>query len=347
MSARTFVLGGAFAVILAGCGAGDNAEVLADAAHDAASARAAQALLAGHAADLHAAVVSLCAAAPLPPATGWSDATDPAAVAAMRAAWKDAHRAYQGLDGAADLLFPDLDKVLDGAYEDALAAGPDEDPFDAEGFVGLHAVERILWADAIPPHVVAAESALPGYVPAFFPVSELQAAEFHYDLCARLVSDAEALVERVASLDLGSPDGYEAGVRLVEQQVGKVTAAGQGLDESRYSDTTLADMRADVAAARATHEAYRPWLAAKPGGSAMDADVEAGFTRLDAAYAAVAGDGLPAVPPGWSAVDPTAAARAAPFGKLFAAASAASDDTQPGSLAHLMDGAAVRMGIGE
>jgi iron uptake system component EfeO len=336
-------------VLLAGCAPDDDALVLSDAANDATAAAGAKALLVGHAKDLHNAVVSLCATAPMPLVGGWSDESYLDAVSSMRVEWTFAHQAYQGLEGAVSLLFPALAASLDGRYEQALAAGPDEDLFDGKGFVGLHAVERILWADAPPP---TAETALAGYKPASFPTASDQPQEFRYDLCARLVMDVETLQQQLGALDLGSPNGYDAALRLVERQVTKMVEAGDGFDESRYSNTTLADMRADVAAAQATHEVFHPWLATKIEGPVVDGVVLAGFAQLEAAYALLPGDGMPALPgpcpPAcWSAVDPSPSAADSHFGKLFTATSAASDPTQPSSLAGAMAAAAGAMGIAE
>src|SRR6185437_14153971 len=149
---RRFALPVVLAALLPAC-SNDDALVLADAANDAAASAAVKQMLVAHAADLHAAALALQAAAPQPGPTGWSEASNGDAVAAMRAAWKKAHLAYQGLEGAADLYFSYLDAALDSRYDAALTLGPDPDLFDNQGFVGLHAVERILWADQIPPLV--------------------------------------------------------------------------------------------------------------------------------------------------------------------------------------------------
>lgn len=336
----------ASALLLPGCG-GDNNLVLADAEHDEDATSAARAAVLAHTADLRDAVTALCAAAPAPSASGWSATSDPAAVGTMRDEWRRARRAYQSVEGLMDMFLGDLDARLDIRYDDALAAGADTNPFNDEGFVGLHAVERILWSDQIPASVVAAESALDGYVPASFPANEEQAADFRDELCARLVADASALHERMEALALGSPALYEAAVRLVEAQAEKLGEAAAGKDESRYAGYTLGDMRANLASAKETHAIFRAWLLTKADGAHVDGEIAEGFARLDQAYAAVAGDALPETPEGWSPVDPTHAAQASPFGVLYAAASAESDDTIDGSLAHSMDEAAGLLGIGE
>src|SRR4051794_24715300 len=108
-----------FALLLPAC-SGDNDAVLTDAASDAAAAAAAKQMLLARAGDLHAAAVALHAAAP---ATAWSSQSDPGSVLAMKAAWKQARAGYQGLEGVADLSFPDLDAVIDVRYDDQVALG--------------------------------------------------------------------------------------------------------------------------------------------------------------------------------------------------------------------------------
>src|SRR5262249_30435117 len=154
------------------------------------------------------------------------------------------------------------------------------------------------------------------------------------------------------ALALDSPTAYEAAVRLIEGQVEKVTEAGEGRDESRYAGSTLADMRSNLASARATHAVFRGWLLTKSSASAgadadrlgsasagahVDGESAEGFARLDAAYGAIMGDGLPPAPDGWSPVASSDAASPSPFSALFDATKAESDDTTDGSLAHSMD----------
>jgi iron uptake system component EfeO len=329
-------------LLLPACSGGDDDLVVADAAHDAAAAAGAKRVLVSSARDLHAAAVTIQAAAP---DAAWSAAGDPSSVAAMKAAWKDARHAYQGLEGVADLSFPDLDAAIDTRYDDQLALGPDPDPFDDQGFVGLHAIERILWSDAVPASVIAFESSLVGYVAPAFPATPTEATEFKGGLCGRLVADTAALQARVEGLALDSPSAYAAAIKLVQIQIIKIQEAGAGKDESRYAGSTLADMRANVAAAEATHAAFRGWLMAKQGGSGVDGQVAAGFALLDQAYAQVSGDGLPIPPSGWSSIAPTASMLDTPFGTLFQAAGAEADDTRDTSLAHAMGQVVGLLGI--
>jgi iron uptake system component EfeO len=330
----------ALALALPSCST-DNALVLADAAHDASAAAAAKAILLDRAHDLAQAAQSLRIAAPST-AAGWQDA---AAIAAMRGAWKDAHRAYRQVSGASGMLFPELAEELDGRYEEALARGADPYLFDDEGFFGLHAVERVLWADAIPAGVLAKESAWEGYVAPAFPATDEEAADFRAALCARLVAESEELEQKIEALDLESPAAYEAAVRLVEAELDELVEAGEGLDFSRYAAFSLADLRASLASAEATHAVFRDWLLTKEEGAHVDGEIAEGFARLSQAFASIEGDAIPSPPEGWSATAPTSAMQATPFGALFAAVHAESDDTTDGSLAHSMDEAAGLLGI--
>ncbi len=341
-------------LLLPAC-ANDDDLVLADAAHDAASSAAVHRLLVSRAADLHAAALALRAAAPAPGPDGWSRASDPAAVQAMRAAWKQARVALDGLEGANDLFFPDAAAALDLRYEQALALGPDPDLFDGEGFVGLHAIERILWSDSIPPSVTAFEQTLPGYTAATFPTSPFAAAEFQTDLCDTLVSDSASLQTRVAALTLDSPSAYQTAVHLVKDQLTKLQEAGAGRDESRYAGFTLADMRANLGAAQATQGAFHAWLVSKqagvtadggagPTGSMIDAAIASGFAQLHVAYRLTSSDRL-SPPAGWSSVDPADTTLSSTFGQIFLAVRGAVDESSGDSLLSQMGQAIQVLGI--
>src|SRR4051812_23715134 len=109
--------------------------------------------IAGNMDELFAAVQQLQQAAP-PTAWAGQDLTP------MKTAWKRARKAYEHIEGAIAVLFPDIDYSTDQRYDAFLAQdGPDDDPFDDKGVTGIHAVERILWADSIPAKVVMFEMA--------------------------------------------------------------------------------------------------------------------------------------------------------------------------------------------
>lgn len=137
---------------------------------------------------------SLQAAAPVASGRGWDATADAVAIAAMKAAWTDARDAYEHTEGVLAPLFPDQDVATDARYDDfldELKPGGDANPFDALGVTGMHGIERILFASGIPNEVVTFEQSLPGYVPASFPATELQATEFKTKLSAKLVSDVQ------------------------------------------------------------------------------------------------------------------------------------------------------------
>lgn len=50
--------------------------------------------------------------------------------------------------------------AIDGRYEGFAEHGLDPDPFDGRGVTGMHAIERVLWADEIPEAVRAFEASL-------------------------------------------------------------------------------------------------------------------------------------------------------------------------------------------
>jgi iron uptake system component EfeO len=173
----------------------------------------------------------------------------------------------------------------------------------------------------------------------------VEAAFFKYSLCKRLVADSEALEAGIAVLPLDSPNAYESGTKLIEGQLAKMKAAGEGMDESRYAGFSLADLRENLAAAQENHAIFRGWLRGKDRGVHVDGEISGGFSSLSQAFAAVSGDALPEAPAGWSSVDPTEAMRATPFGAIFLAVSGAANSTVDGSLTHSMDEAADLLGI--
>lgn len=336
------VLGSALAV--SGC-ASDNDLVLADAALDTESASATKAHLIVHAHDLATAANALCASAPQPAADGWVRARDGAQIEAMKKAWRDAHAAYEGVAGAVDVLLPELGAALDTRYDGVLESGPDGYLFDDLGFVGLHAVERILWADRVPKKVVTFESSLAGYVPAAFPADQASAMSFRDQLCARLIADTAALEQSIGALELDSSPAYETARRLGARQLEKLVLAGQGRDESRYSDSTLAQMAAGLTSAETTYAAFHPWLMTKSKGPAVDATIDQGFAKLQKEYAAFGTDGLPWVPAGWSTSNLTGSMLETPFGQLFAVVTKELDESSNASLGGAMNQAAKTLGI--
>lgn len=296
--------------------------------------------------ELVAAASALCQAAPAPDADGWSAARDGAAVDAMKASWRKARVAYERVEGAIAVLFPELDVSTDERYDGFVSElGPDSDLFDDEGVTGMHAIERILWADSPRPEVVAFEKALMGYRAAATPANAAEATAFETSLCARLVADTTKMRDQFKPLALDPATAYRGVIGSMEEQLEKVTLAASGEEESRYANETLADMRANVDGGKATHAAFRSWLLASAEGMAVDAKIAAGFARIDAAYAAHPGPQLPPVPASWSSVMPSPADLMTPFGKLFALIEKESDPEEASALVADMEKAAKAMGI--
>ncbi|MFT3768568.1 MAG: hypothetical protein QM820_24240 [Minicystis sp.] len=203
----------------------------------------------------------------------------------------------------------------------------------------------MLWADRIPMSVIASEALLAGYTKAAFPPDADAASRFHDGLCARLIADATTLEGRIDTLALDSSGAYAAGLRLVQLQVDKMLEAGVGHDESRYAGYTLADMTANVAAVKATHTVFGPWLATKAGGAEVDGEVQQGIARLEKEYAAFGSDALPYVPTDWNAANLTQSALATPFGHLYIVVANEANGALEGSLAHAMNEAVGLLGI--
>jgi iron uptake system component EfeO len=290
--------------------------------------------------------IALRAAAPAPDANGWSDQADAAAVSAMKTQWAAARTAYEQIEGAIAVLFPDYDASTDERYDGFLAdGGPDNDLFDGTGVTGIHAIERILWAGHAPADVVAFESALPGYVAASFPANLTQATEFRDGLATRLVTDVQAVQTMFAPLALDTAAAFRGVIGSLGEQIEKIELAADGEDESRYAQHTLADMRANLLGGKNTYNAFRDWVRSEAGGQALDTDILAGFDRVSALYAGVTGDALPAVPAGFNPDAPTADQLATPYGLIFAGLATESNAEDPNSLVSKMSRAADLLGI--
>ena len=297
--------------------------------------------------QLDAASTALCAAAPVADADGWNAHDDPAAVTAMKAQWKLARTAYEHIEGAIAVLFPDLDISTDQRYDGFIAVATDSDLFDDVGVTGIHGIERILWSDEIPPQVTLFEVALPGYVTPSFPTNAAQAEAFKTKLCARLVTDVRTMSTQFSTLALDPAAAYRGVIGSMAEQVEKADRAAGGEEESRYANYTLADMRTNVDAGLSLYKLFEPWLLTTSGGAAVDAQILAGFARVQAAYAKLPGDGLPAVPSTWYPPQPSAQDLATPFGQLWTVLQAEADAKQTTSLVSAMTASAALMGIPE
>jgi iron uptake system component EfeO len=311
-------------------------------------ASGAQAAIGDELADWHAAAQAMMDAAPTPAGRGWDATKDAAAIAEMRAAWAKTRLTYEHIEGAVAPLFPDIDASTDARYEAFLVEmgnQADPDPFDGEGVTGMHAIERILFSDVTPAAVVTFEKGLPGYSPAAFPATEAEALEVKTKLCARLVTDIEAMQKAWSGAEVDLPGAFDGLVSLMNEQREKVNKAATGEEESRYSQKTLADLRANLAGTRTIYALFQPWIASKEGGAAVDDGIQEGFATLDEAYSATAGDSIPAPPATWSSVSPSKGDLATPFGRLYTTVTTAVDPQRKGSIVDEMNSAAGLIGF--
>lgn len=306
---------------------------------------------------LNDAAQALEAAAPATQGRGWDADKDAKAITAMKAAWVDARTAYEHIEGALAPLFPDIDFSIDARYDDfltKLAGKGDDNPFDGKGVTGLHAAERILWADTIPDRVVEFEAALPGYAVAAFPDTEEAAADFKHGLCAKIVADAATFRSQWKPQKIDLAGAFDGLISLMNEQQEKVNKAASNEEESRYSQRTMADIRDNLAGTLPIYELFAPWLVTKAAaghdaktGDRTDQNIHAGFEKLEKVYATVKGDAIPEPPATWSAEDPSAEDLKSDFGKLYQSVKNAVDPTLAGSIVDEMNTAADIMGFPE
>jgi iron uptake system component EfeO len=327
-------------VTLVGCGPSSEAlkQQVPVAMHDA---------MLGDLRALHQAAIDLQAAAPT--RRGWNSRSDPAAVQTMRDAWVRARTAYEHTEGALAPIFSDLDAAIDERYDGFLGelnGQGDQNLFDDHGVTGMHGIERVLYSDVTPESVITIEKTLPGYAAAAFPATAEEADAFKNKLCAKLITDTQTLIDQwtPANIDLGG--AYAGLVDLMKEQREKVNNASQGLEESRYSQRTMEDVRDNLAGTKTIYAVFQPWLltlgstgAGTPDGKDIDRRLTAGFAELQAAYDAVPGDAIPAAPQDWSAEQPTAADLSSDFGVLYTRVHTAVDPNEPTSIVSAMDDA--------
>ena len=293
---------------------------------------------------------ALCEAAPTPTGRGWDATLDADAFARMKTSWTKARTAYEQIEGALAPIFPNVDHSIDARYDDFLAdlsPNGDPDPFDAAGATGLHAVERVLYADVVPANVVALEASLEGYRAARFPATDAEAASFKNGLCAKLVTDATALRDEWTPANVDVAVAYQGLVSLMNEQREKVQKASSGEEESRYSQRTMADIRDNLSGTRTVYAIFKPWIRSKVNASdpskdgvKIDEAIEAGFASIDAAYQKVDGDAIPAPPATWSAESPSDADLMTPFGQLFSKVNDSVDPEKSDSVVTQMNAAA-------
>jgi iron uptake system component EfeO len=210
----------------------------------------------------------------------------------------------------------------------------------------MHAVERILCADVTPARVVQYESMLDGYVAAAFPATAQEASDFKSALVQKQIADAQNLHDSwQAATNYDLDAAFSGLISLMNEQREKVDKASTDQEESRYSQTTMADIRHNLEGTQKVYALFQPWVRSKNGGAAIDASIGQGFADLQAVYDSVPGDAIPQPPATWSSENPTATDLQTPFGLLYTGVEAAVDANQPDSVVAHMDQAAVLLGF--
>jgi iron uptake system component EfeO len=330
---------------LAACGDGDSAKT--DAQFKAEVVAPMRDSIGADLADLIAAARDLQRASP---SRAWSADADAAAIAAMREAWKRTRIAYEHVEGATAPMFGGLEATLDARYDEYLAGlgvAGDQDLFDATGVIGMHGIERILFAPEIRPQVIAFESTLPGYRAASYPATDDEAIAFKTLLVQKLIDDAGSLRTRwqIATIDIGA--AYQGLVALMNEQQAKLDLAATGEEESRYANLTVFDLRTNLEGTQKVYELFRAWIQSKPIGADADAMIQARFTTLSSLYGRTSGDALPPVPDDWNRTNPTPANLATPFGMLWKTVRDSVDPAGDGSVVFEMNRIAVLLGFPE
>jgi iron uptake system component EfeO len=295
--------------------------------------------------DLAQATRRLQAAAPN---RAWNPVTDAAAITDMQNAWKVARIAWEHVEGAIAPAFAGFNVSMDARYEDFLPGlGPtgDDNPFDGTGVVGMHAIERILFAAEIRPEIVAFESSLPGYKPAAYPATDHEAIAFKTQLVQRLIDDTTALSDawQPTAVDLGT--AYLGQVSLMNEQQEKVNLAVTGAEESRYANVTLFDLRNNLDGTQKAYDLFRDWIRSKSSAESSDQQIQSKFDSLRTTYQT--GDSLPDIPKDWSSEHPTQDNLNTAFGALWQQIRTSVDPHSHGSVVFEMNQIATMLGFPE
>ncbi len=282
------------------------------------------------------------------PNRAWNPVTDAAAITDMKNAWKSARSAWEHVEGAIAPTFTGFNASMDSRYEDfliGLGAAGDANLFDGTGVVGMHAIERILFAAEIRPEIVAFESSLPGYTPAAYPATSNEAIAFKTQLVQRLIDDTTDLIDawQPADVDLGA--AYVGLVSLMHEQQEKVNLAVSGEEESRYANVTLFDLRNNLDGTQKVYELFRDWIHSKSSAETSDQQIRGKFVFLMESYKS--GDSLPDIPKDWSPEHPTQDNLRTDFGTLWQNIRTSVDLNTQGSVVYEMNRVATMLGFPE
>lgn len=274
------------------------------------------------------------------PSRAWSPAADDAAIGRMRQAWGRMRASWENVEGAVSPMFAGLDKTMDSRYENFLrdlGDQGDQDLFDDEGVIGMHAVERVLFAPRTRAEVIAFERRLPGYKTAAYPATDDEAIAFKTQLVQRLIDDAEALSAGWRPDDIDIAAAYHGLVDLMLEQRDKVDLAVTGEEESRYANVTMADLRNNLTGTNKVYDLFREWIRSKASAAeSSDKQVVEKLTALMNVYSLNTGDSLPAVPSDWNAADPSPASLDTPYGSLWQEIHSSVDPNSTDSVVNVM-----------
>lgn len=279
------------------------------------------------------------------PNRAWNATKDADAILDMQEAWKRMRRPWEHIEGAIVALFPDVDDQFDGRYETMLGRG-DSNLFDATGVIGMHGIERILYATTIKPDVIAFESALDGYKEAAYPATDDEAISFKGLLVQRLIKDTTDLRRQwqPAAIDIGT--AYQGLAGLMSEQKEKVNLAAQGKEESRYANITMFDLRSNLEGTQKAYSLFREWIHSKAAGPNSDSTLRDKFIALEALYKqTTSDDAIPAAPTDWRGDEPTDANLATPFGTLWKHVHESVDPHRGGSVVYEMNQIATLLGL--
>jgi iron uptake system component EfeO len=282
------------------------------------------------------------------PNRAWSSSRHSDDIEAMRCAWKHMRVAYEHIEGALEATFPTVGLRLDARYEQSLTAPyatGDDYLFDGRGVIGMHAIERILYAPMIRREVTEFERLLPGYREASYPLTDDDAIAFKTGLVQQLIDDSDALRKQWRAADIDVAAAYQGLVALMIEQRDKVNLAATGADESRYSNVTLFDLRNNLEGTQRIYDLFRDWIYSKDAGVPSDSKVQHKFDRLADVYSTSGGDSLPAIPTGWSSDNPTPDDLATPFGTVWQLVQESADPLNDSSVVHVMNEIAELLGI--
>jgi hypothetical protein len=162
-----------------------------------------------------------------------------------------------------------------------------------------------------------------------------------------MVDDSQWLAAQWKSLSIDLNVVFMGLTGLIASQAEKVSLAAVHQEESRYSQTTLADLRSNLAGTRAIYQLFTPWLESKAFGVALNKNALDALDELDRIYSTIDGNSVPAPPATWNAgaAQQSQADLQTQFGVLYTTVSQAVDVNRSGSAVDAMNHVAWALGL--